>query len=169
MNYTIRPAAKDDEPFLWEMLYYAAHVDEEGEKSIQSVKENAALVKYVRDWGRETDLGCIALDAASKQPIGAAWIRLLLDDEKTISYIDDDTPELAIAVSPTYLAHGVGTLLLTSVLASARKHYTAVVLSVRANNPARHLYERVGFVVFGETLNRVGTASLNMRIFLGDH
>ncbi len=114
MSYIIRPAVKDDEPFLWEMLYYAAHVDEEGEKSIQSVRENAGLVKYVRGWGRATDVGCIALDAASKQPIGAAWIRLLLGDEKTVSYVDDHTPELAIAVSLSYLARDVGTLLLTT-------------------------------------------------------
>src|SRR5216683_3319786 len=28
VNHVIRPAVKDDEPFLWEMLYYAAHLEE---------------------------------------------------------------------------------------------------------------------------------------------
>ncbi len=30
MSYRIRPVTKDDEPFLWEMLYHAAHMAEEG-------------------------------------------------------------------------------------------------------------------------------------------
>ena len=166
MSYVIRPALKDDEPFLWEMLYYAAHMQEEGETALDAAKRNVDLVKYVRDWGRETDVGCIALDVSSNQPIGAAWIRLLVGDEKTISYVDAATPELAIAVLPAYLGKGAGPQLLTSVLEEAKKQYAAVVLSVRVNNPARWLYERVGFVVFGETVNRVGTASLNMVIRL---
>lgn len=166
MSYSIRSAVKEDEPFLWQMLYYAAHVDEEGETSLQAVKSNADLVKYARDWGRATDVGCIAIDGDSNQPIGAVWVRLLVGDEKTVSYVDDTTPELAIAIAPDHLARGVGTLLLTHMLAAAKEQYAAVVLSVRANNPARRLYERMGFVVFGETINRVGTASLNMRISL---
>lgn len=164
--YTVRPAVKEDEPFLWEMLYYAAHMDEEGETSLHAAKEHVGLVKYVRDWGRATDIGCIAVDTDSNLPVGAVWLRLLAGDEKTASYVDDDTPELAIAVAPNHLGRGVGTLLLRHVLAAAREQYSAVVLSVRATNPAQHLYERLGFVVFGETLNRVGTVSFNMRLLL---
>ncbi len=115
VNYVIRPAVKDDEPFL---------------------------------------------------PIGAAWIRLLTGNEKTISYVNDVIPELAIAVLPAYLGSGVGTQLLKQVLEAAKKRYSSVVLSVRATNPAKQLYERMGFVIFGETINRVGTASLNMLIHL---
>lgn len=163
-TYTVRLAVKEDEPFLWEMLYYAAHLDEEGETSLHAVKEHVGLVQYVRDWGRATDVGCIAVDTTSNRPIGAAWLRLLSGNEKTASYIDDVTPELAIAVAPNHLGRGIGTLLLRHVLAAAREQYSAVVLSVRATNPARHLYERLGFVVFGETLNRVGTVSFNMRV-----
>lgn len=162
MNYHIRPVTKDDEPFLWEMLYHAAHMTEEGATSPEAAKQNLDLLKYVKDWGRETDIGCLALDTESNQPIGAAWIRLLIGNEKTISYVDDLTPELAIAVLPNYLGSGVGTQLLTHVLAAAEKHYTSVVLSVRASNPAQRLYTRMGFVVIGKTINRVGTESLNM-------
>lgn len=42
MNYTIRPARKTDEPFLWEMLYYAAHMDEDG-VAPESARCNAHL------------------------------------------------------------------------------------------------------------------------------
>ena len=37
MDYTIRPVSTDETPFLWQMLYYAAHLDEGGE-SLESAK-----------------------------------------------------------------------------------------------------------------------------------
>jgi len=166
VNPIIRIATQDDEPFLWEMLYFAAHMEEDGEVSPQVAKKNPDLLKYVYRWGRETDIGCIALEQDSHQPIGAAWIRLLIADEKTTSYVDDFTPELAIAVLPEYLGYGVGSLLLKHLLEAAKQRYPRVVLSVRATNPAKRLYERMGFVVTGEIANRVGTPSLNMVVHL---
>ena len=169
MNPIICMATQDDEPFLWKMLYFAAHMEEDGEISSETAKQNPDLVKYVSDWGRETDIGCIALAPQSNQPIGAAWIRLLIANEKTTSYVDDVTPELAIAVMPEYLGCGVGTLLLQHLLEAAKQRYTGVVLSVRATNPAKRLYERMGFVVTGEIANRVGTPSLNMVVQFQDN
>jgi len=166
VNPIIRMATQDDEPFLWEMLYFAAHMDEDGEVSSEAAKQNPDLVKYVNGWGRETDIGCIALEPHSNQPIGAAWIRLLIANEKTTSYVDDITPELAIAVLPEYLGGGVGTLLLQHLLEAAKQRYPRVVLSVRATNPAKRLYERMGFVVIGEIANRVGTPSSYMVVQL---
>lgn len=164
VSYIIRPAVKDDEPFLWDMLYYAAHMDEDGEISPQSARIHPYLMRYVKGWKRETDMGCIALESESNRPIGAAWIRLLLGDDKTFSYVDDLTPELAIAVLPDYIGKGVGKQLLSSLLEVAREKYASVVLSVRASNPAKRLYERMGFVEIGKATNRTGTESLNMLI-----
>lgn len=166
MDVIIRPAEKNDEAFLWEMLYYAAHMEDDGEVSLQAAQQNADLARYVAGWGRETDIGCIALDRSTMQPIGAAWLRLLIGNERTVSYVDDQTPELAIAVLPAYLGQGVGTGLLHHVLEMAKQHYSSVVLSVRAENPARPLYQRIGFAVSDTITNRVGTASLNMRKYL---
>ena len=166
MNPIIRMATQDDEPFLWEMLYFAAHMDEDGEISPEAAKQNPDLEKYVNGWGRETDVGCIALEPHSNQPVGAAWIRLLIANEKTTSYVDDVTPELAIAVLPEYLGCGVGTLMLQHLLEAAKQRYPRVVLSVRATNPAKRLYERMGFLVTGEIANRAGTPSLNMVVQL---
>ena len=33
-TYTVRPAVKEDEPFLWEMLYYAAHMIDNGKSRL---------------------------------------------------------------------------------------------------------------------------------------
>jgi len=162
VNPIIRLAVKEDGPFLWEMLYYAAHMDEDAGVSPESAKTNPDLMKYVKDWGRETDIGSIALEPDCNQPIGAAWIRLLAVDEKTASYTDDSTPELALAVLPQYIGHGVGTLLLQHLLEEVKRYYPRVVLSVRTTNPAKRLYERMGFVVTGEIVNRVGTSSVSM-------
>ena len=158
VNPIIRLATKEDEPFLWEMLYYAAHMDEDTGVSPESAKTNPDLMKYVKDWGRETDIGSIALEPASNQPVGAAWIRLLA--------VDDNTPELAIAVLPQYLGNRIGTLLLQHLLEAAKQRYARVILSVRTTNPAKRLYERMGFVVTEEIVNRVGTASVSMVIDL---
>ena len=158
MNPIIRLATKEDEPFLWEMLYYAAHMDEDAGVSPESAKSNPDLMKYVKDWGHETDVGSIALEPDCNQPVGAAWIRLLA--------VDDITPELAIAVLPQYLGRGIGTLLLQHLLEAAKQRYPRVILSVRTTNPAKSLYERMGFVVTEEIVNRVGTASVSMVIDL---
>src|SRR5258708_40309487 len=98
MPVLIRPLRRDDEPFLWEMLYYAAHLPEDGETSSDAVKNNPGLQKYVQGWERETDMGVIALQSHDQRPLGAAWIRLLIEDEKMSRLIPDGTPELAIAV-----------------------------------------------------------------------
>jgi ribosomal protein S18 acetylase RimI-like enzyme len=89
-------------------------------------------------------------------------LRLLIGEQKTVSYIDDQTPELAIALLPDYTGQGLGTQLLTHLIPAAREVYPAIVLSVRMSNPARHLYERMGFVVTETVINRVGSESLNM-------
>jgi ribosomal protein S18 acetylase RimI-like enzyme len=52
------------------------------------------------------------------------------------------------------------------LLDAARSLYSAIVLSVRADNPARRLYERVGFVAVDEITNRVGGTSLVMKVDL---
>ena len=49
---------------------------------------------------------------------------------------------------------------------AAKQSYPRVVLSVRATNPAKRFYERMGFVITGEIANRVGTPSLNMVVQL---
>jgi len=169
MNYQIRPAIKTDEPFLWQMLYYAAHMDEDG-ASLESAKTNSDLMSYVEDWGdRAGDIGFVA-QASTGEDAGAAWIRVMPDDSPLYRVIERGIPELAIAIAPEHIGKGVGALLLRHLLAAAygshraRGTHPAIVLSVRASNPAKRLYERLGFVTVAEITNRVGTHSFVMKV-----
>lgn len=141
---TIRPLTIHDVSTLWEMLYHALHVPPGGPAFPRDIVNHPSLSRYVRDWGHADDHGCLAQDG--EQPIGAAWLRRLTGAERGYGYIDDDTPELTIAVLPGYRGQGVGTQLLTALLALADDAYPAVSLSVSCDNPARHLYQRLGFV-----------------------
>jgi ribosomal protein S18 acetylase RimI-like enzyme len=159
-SFVIRHAQPSDEPFLWEMLYYAAHMAEDGAVSGFEAKVHPDLRRYVIGWGRASDVGVIAM--RDGRPIGAAWVRLFLGNDKTGAHLDDHTPELAIAVHPDHIGQGVGTVLLRELFELARGRYSAVVLSVRMDNPAKRLYDRLGFTVVRETSNRVGGKSYIM-------
>ena len=164
MTYTIRSLETGDEAFLWQMLFYAAHMHEEAGKTVADAQQNPDLAKYVTNWGRPGDLGLIAEQNDTHAPLGAVWVRLYLGDDKAYSPTADDTPELAMAVLPAYSGRGIGTRLLQQFLAIARPHYPAVALNVRADNPALRLYQRLGFVVVNELVNRVGGRSYDMRL-----
>ncbi len=52
-----------------------------------------------------------------------------------------------ISLMPEHRGHGIGSALLRRVLAEATVAGVPVGLSVQAANPARHLYEQLGFAV----------------------
>ena len=65
-----------------------------------------------------------------------------------------------IALLPPWRGQGIGTALLQALLAeAAREAAAAVQLSVDPRNPARRLYERLGFVALDE---EPGAASVGM-------
>jgi GNAT superfamily N-acetyltransferase len=105
--------------------------------------------RYVRGWGRAGDTAVIALENGF--PVGAAWYRLFRADEPGYGYVDEKTPELAIAVVPSKRGHGIGDELLKALLQKARDGgFAKLSLSVEPGNPARKLYERHGFEVVDE-------------------
>lgn len=166
MQYSIRPVTVDDVPFLWEMLYYAARMAEDGAVSAEAAKADPHLNIYANDWGRRGDFGVLAVEAQSSRPLGAAWIRLLTADKSHYGYYDDETPELAIAVLPEMIGQGLGSALLLSLIELVKGQVPAIVLTVRSDNPAKKLYERIGFVVIESVTNRVGTLSSKMLLRL---
>lgn len=151
----LRPIIAADEHTLWQMLYYAAHMEEDGGKTVADAKTDPFLRRYVEKWGHPDDLGFIA--EIDQSPVGAVWIR----------HLDgDDYPELAIAVMPDMIGQGIGTLMLHHIINASHGKYKMITLSVRMNNPAYRLYQRFGFETTGEVINRVGTKSYEMVINL---
>ena len=165
MNFAVRPATADDVPFLWDMLYYAARMPEEGFTSSEAARGHPSLNKWVDGWGRAGDRGVIAFDPVTLRKLGSAWLRLLPEGFST-GYVDDETPELAIAVLPECIGQGIGSALLAALIDSVKDDVPAIVLTVRHGNPARHLYERHGFVEIDTVANHVGTKSAKMLLKL---
>ena len=72
--------------------------------------------------------------------------------------MDDETPELAIAVAEEHRGDGIGAVLMTAIADHARTDGVGrISLSVDAENPARRLYARLGFVDYepGDGLGRM--------------
>ena len=86
-----------------------------------------------------------------QQPIGAAWVRLLVGDQQGYGYVDDATPELTMALLPAYRGRGIGRQLLEQLFEAGRGLYPAISLSVWPDNqPAYQLYQRLGFEIIQE-------------------
>lgn len=175
MPFELRVAVTADEPFLSAMLFEASHAAEDGLTGPDGLRAIPELACYVAGWGRPGDLGVIAVeptrdgadDSRGVSAAGAAWVRLLTraGGDAGYGWIDDATPELAIAVKPDHRGTGLGAALLDRLLTDARSAgFPGVSLSVQAGNPARRLYERFGFrIVDGpQTTNRTGSTSLTM-------
>lgn len=148
-NYSIRHLTPSDQSFLREMLYQSLFVPEGGEPFPRAVLSQPEVSKYVEAWGRAGDQGFVAVDEGSGEPVGAVWLRLLAGAEKGYGYVDEETPELGMAVLPGYRGRGIGTALLERLLETAGAAYRKVCLSVSPENPARRLYERAGFEQVG--------------------
>ncbi|MGW0248550.1 N-acetyltransferase family protein [Nocardia goodfellowii] len=139
----LRPAAPDDEPFLWTMLYEASHAAKRGVRTPEELRAIPELSRYLDGWAAAADLGVVGGDGRQLQ--GAAWVRLLDKENAGYGYFADDIPELAVATIAAARGTGLGTALLTRLLADAETRYPGVSLSVEAGNPAQRLYERMGF------------------------
>jgi len=158
---TTRLVVADDTEFLWEMVHWAAHVDEDVGVGRADMRRDPDLVGHVEGWGRHGDLGVVAELAG--HPVGAAWLRLFDPAISDYSaFVDDETPELVVAVTPDHLGRGVGSSLLASLFEHADQVFDTTVLSVRADNPAVRLYGRFGFRELDRHVNRVGSESARM-------
>jgi ribosomal protein S18 acetylase RimI-like enzyme len=81
--------------------------------------------------------------------------QLILVDEKPAGRIlvfrDKDSNRLVdIALLSEYRSRGVGTQLLRDLIAKCESEHLPLRLQVTKVNPARHLYERLGFITIGE-------------------
>lgn len=146
MPPTIRPAGPADGRHLPGLLALA--LDWRPGTPVRPTADVLAdpmLARYVVGWPRDGDLGVIA--DRDDAVLGAAWLRTHPASVPSYGFVDEDTPELAIAIVHGHRGEGLGSTLIDALLTRAREAGIAQVsLSVNRENPARRLYERVGFV-----------------------
>ena len=161
----IREASAADEDTLWLMLTFAASMGNGGAEQVPKAKADPYLGSYVEKWTqRAGDLGVVALDRYERS-VGAAWLRLN-ESHGDFTVGTDTVPELATGVLPDCRERGVGTLMMSALIRIAQPRFEAITLSVRETNRAARFYERFGFRETGRLQNRVGGASLILRLDL---
>lgn len=143
---SFRPPGDEDRPFLRE-LFETARPDagilaawpDEVRRPFLDQQFHFQTMHYARAY-----LGADRwLVLAASQPIG----RVILSRKPEEWWLVD------IALLPAWRGSGVGTLLLQSIQAAARAASAACIrLTVDTQNPARRLYERLGFTVEQECI-----------------
>ena len=141
----IRSLEPRDQPLLWELLHVALWDPPPAPLRPRSVLDLPEVRIYAEDWGRPGDVGVVGEIDPGPTAAGACWMRLIKGGIG-LGYVDDDTPQLGIAVFPQYQHRGYGEQLMKAALLAAAAHgYRQVSLTVHPENPAIKLYERCGF------------------------
>lgn len=163
----LRLANQDDLPFLREMMFEAAYWDPaQPRPGIDECLADPIVASYLEGWVRPGDAGLVAVDDESNREVGAAWYRLFTKDKPGFGFVDEKTPELAIAVVEEFRGKHVGSALMNGLrrLAKAQGHHQ-LSLAVQARNvKARLLHVLMGFREVrhtGETI--VMVANLDLR------
>jgi len=140
-----RASEVDDLPFLATMLGEAAvWRPDKPTPTGDEVMADPRYAMYLAGWPRPGDHGIVAEDG---EPLGAAWYRTYTEASHGYGFVAEDVPELSIAVIASRRQQGIGRRLLVDLIAaSVAQGFSALSLSVNEGNPARRLYESVGFV-----------------------
>ena len=141
--FITRPLVSEDQADLWHWLHVALWDPPPAPPRPREVLRDPRVSIYAEGWGREGDVGVVG--EVDGQPIGACWMRLLREGAG-LGYVDDETPQLGIALEPAFRNRGFGRRLMRAALDAARAHgYRQVSLTVHPLNPAIALYESCGF------------------------
>lgn len=145
--YTVRKMTSTEYGALADFTYQAIFIPDGVVAPPKTIVNTPELRIYYDKFGQLPLDTAFAAEFKGKV-VGAAWARIIND----YGHVNDDTPSVAIAVLEDHRGKGVGTALLEKLLAELG-HFgiSAASLSVQKENPAVHLYERLGFVTVKET------------------
>lgn len=148
MDYEVRHIRRDEWPLLEDFLYEAIFVPEgfEGEIPRSVIYDDQKCRAAFEGFGTLPDDRAVVATAGEKV-VGACWVRTT--DE--YGHIDDQTPSFSISMYGQYRGQSIGTAMMTRMLDDLRDAgYARASLSVQKENPALHLYERLGFRIVGD-------------------
>ncbi len=140
----IRELEVYDYPFLEDFLFEAIYVPEGSPPLDKSIIFYPELYSYVKDFGQKHDLGFII--ESDRKPVGAIWMRLFSEEQKGYGFVDNETPELSMAINADFRNQGFGKKLLEKMFLKLQESgYKQVSLSVDKRNFAYQLYLKCGF------------------------
>lgn len=151
----------EDIDFVKKMLHVALYVRKGEVPFPRSIIEETHLKKYYDNWGRTGDIGIIAMEFGGPYqsyippdiPVGAAWSRLFAKENPSYGFVDEQTPELSIAV--TVQKQGIGKELMKHLIeANQEAGFQQLSLSVDTESSVKDWYLKLGF----EIIKTQGTA-----------
>lgn len=116
--------------------------------TVDDVDASPALSHYFTSFPSNRDYGL----AHEEDDVvtSVAWLVFLPHADPGYGFVSDEIPELSITTFEGFRGRGFGTALLTELISEARRRgLVGISLSVEDGNPARGLYERLGFVRVG--------------------
>ncbi|MDT3696239.1 MAG: GNAT family N-acetyltransferase [Ignavibacterium sp.] len=147
----IRELKISESDFLADMLYEAIFIPEGHAPLPKEVIKDKSLFKYIENWKKDKFDIALVVEIDNKL-VGAIWGRLLTNENKGFGYIDDNTPELSMAVKSEYRNQGIGTELIKAIATEYEKIGVKYLsLSVDKANIASNLYKRLGCEIVEET------------------
>ena len=134
----LRPVEEADRPFLVD-LYGSTREEElaqvdwdDGQKRAFVEHQFAAQDAHYRQNYPGATLDVVEVDG---EPAGRLYVHRGRSDIRIMD----------IALAPAFRGRGIGTGLLRALIAEAEESGRKLSIHVEANNPARRLYERLGF------------------------
>ena len=145
---SLRPLGATEHAILEQLFHLAAAwweaTPERPHPSLADLLNRPEYAIYIEDWGRSGDRCIVA--TVDETVAGGIWCRLFKSDRPSLGFIDEQTPELGLAVFGGFRRAGLATALVAALVAQARLDgRSGLSLEVTNGNPARHVYEAAGF------------------------
>src|SRR5579884_2288776 len=100
---------------------------------VNALETEIPVARYVDGWGRRGDSALVTIERGHR--VGAGWFRLFKQAAPGYAFVDEQTPELTIAVVPSRQRQGIGEELLHRLLDEARiEGHASVSVSVHRRN-----------------------------------